>query len=126
MFKYLSILFLFSCAITTPAENIANNNISYGAAKKNLVTGSTTQSDVLKLFGNPDNMTFEKDGEIWVYSRFKVESSSDSTSSFGNILLAGARQKSNQSTTSVKTLTILLEFDGSGTLKDFSMRTGGY
>ncbi|MET0046766.1 MAG: hypothetical protein ABW066_03155, partial [Sedimenticola sp.] len=104
MRRYILLIFLgflpvLSGCLTTPQK--ANDQqpssialppsqpeISYGAVKKHLVIGKTTQADVLRLFGSPNNMTLDSSGdELWIYDKVKstISSSGERDSSGGYI-----------------------------------------
>lgn len=119
-------------------------DISYGAIKKNLKIGTSTQADVIKQFGSPNNMTYQGKGrgELWIYDRIQTESmtQTEATSAgvaFGGIAGAGggavgasigssSNRSATRSTSSVRMLTVILEFEEGGTLIDISARQGGY
>lgn len=111
---------------TTPIKNNESGNITYGMAKKHIVIGKTSQEDVIKLFGSPDNMVMKKNKEIWIYDRFRVESSSSSSSGYGTLILLGGSTNSSNTSTYTKTITIIIDFNETGIVEDFNMRVGGY
>ncbi|MCK5581806.1 MAG: hypothetical protein KAJ18_11105 [Candidatus Omnitrophica bacterium] len=102
------------------------SNLTYGMAKKNIIIGETTQADVIKLFGSPDNMILKDGKEMWIYDRFRVESESSSSSGYGTILVAGASGTSSKNSSYVKTITIIIDFDSDSVVEDYNMRVGGY
>lgn len=113
------------CAAENSSEPLGNT-LTYGMVKKNIKIGQSTQEDVVKLFGSPDNMVMRKTKEIWVYDRYRVETDTSTSSGYGTILLAGGGQSSTTSSTRVKTITVIFDFNPSGIVEDFSMRVGGY
>ena len=61
-------------SINVPENSIQETSLSYGAIKKYLKIGVTTQADILKFFGSPNNMTTSSSGnEIWVYDKVRTE-----------------------------------------------------
>ena len=110
----------------TPMKHNGDGNITYGMAKKYVVIGKTSQEDVIKLFGSPDNMVMKKNKEIWIYDRFRVESSSKSSSGYGTLILIGGSSRSSNTSTHTKTITVIIDFDEDGIVEDFNMRVGGY
>ena len=118
-------------------------SLSYGMIKKNLTVGSTTQADVLTLFGSPNNMTTSGRGnEIWVYDKVRTELSSDSQRSsvgggvgvgagFGGGAVGGMIGGSNSTSSSsmvssTNTLTVIMEFNKRNILVDYSARQGRF
>ena len=143
---------LFSgCASQSSLERPVDGNdvqkgvdISYGAIKKNLKIGISTQADVIKKFGSPNNMTYQgkSHGELWIYDRIQTESMTQTEAvsagvAFGGIAGTGggaigasiggsSNRSAIRSSSSVRMLTVILEFEESGTLIDISARQGGY
>ncbi len=103
-----------------------NGKITYGMVKKHIEIGKTSQEDVIKLFGSPDNMVMNKKKEMWIYDRFRVETSSKSSSGYGTLLLLGGSSSSSQSSAHTKTITVIIDFDEEGIVEDLNMRVGGY
>jgi hypothetical protein len=120
---------------TTQAEGI-----SLGLVRKELKIGTSTQEDVIRRFGSPTNivMSGSGKGEIWIYDQIRTEaitqlSSQQSSAAIGagggSIgVAAGTRNANSKSftTSTVRTLTVILDFDPTGKLVDISARQGGY
>ena len=102
------------------------STLTYGMVKKNIKIGQSTQEDVVRLFGSPDNMVMRKNKEIWIYDRYRVETDTSSVSGYGTIILAGGSKSSTTTSTRVKTITVIIDFNTAGVVEDFSMRVGGY
>ena len=118
------VLWFIGCSL--PKAEPQSNSITYGMVKKHITVGSTSQADVVKLFGSPDNMVMKKQQEMWIYDRFRVEASSSSSSGYGTLILLGGMSGRSSSSTRTETLTVIIEFDKSGIVEDYSMRVGGY
>jgi len=122
------------CVQSSPNTNIQNapitknenGNITYGMVKKHIVIGKTSQEDIIKLFGSPDNMVMKKNKEIWIYDRFRVENSSSSSSGYGTLILLGGSSNTSNTSTHTKTITVIIDFDEESIVEDFNMRVGGY
>lgn len=126
------------------AKEITNTSgISYGLIKRDLVVGQSTQEDVIKKFGSPNNMVYKgKGGELWIYDQIQTESTSQVDASRSGVTVGGYAggtgggagvlggvQNSNsvmKNTSSIRTLTVILEFNEKGVLLDVSARQGGY
>ncbi len=119
------------------------SGISYGLIKRELVVGVSTQSDVIKKFGSPNNMVYDAGGvELWIYDQIQTETTSQGESSTSGISIGGigggaggilgasvgnkSSQNTNKTTSSVRTLTVILDFNAKGILVDISARQGGY
>ena len=130
-------------SINVPENSIQETSLSYGAIKKYLKIGVTTQADILKLFGSPNNMTTSSSGnEIWVYDKIRTElSTTAEKGTAGGIIgggigigsggvgaaVGGSESKSKTNVISTtNTLTVIMEFNGNNILIDYSARQGRY
>lgn len=140
------VLALWGCGTTTidqrPSQLDAGAErslLSYGMVKKLLVAGKTSQSEVVKAFGAPNNMTYAPGGsELWIYDHVRTETTTAAASSRAGIGIGsgagqgviGAGLSGSSSSTvhssSVRTLTVIIEFDRSGIVTSHSARVGGY
>jgi len=60
-----------------PARTEPPSRLSYGAITSTVKVGTTTQLDLLELFGGPNIATLDSDGmETWVYERTASETTS--------------------------------------------------
>ncbi len=117
--------------------------LSFGAVKRNLRVGVSTQADVLRQLGSPNNMTLTGRGrEIWVYDRIRTEMETTGASHsaggrigfgalagnalFGASFGAGEAKSRSSLVSSTKTLTVILEFDENQVLRDLAVREGRY
>ena len=130
-------------SINVPENSIQGTSLSYGAIKKYLKIGVTTQADILKLFGSPNNMTTSSSGnEIWVYDKVRTELSTTAEKGTaggivgggigigsGGVGAAAGGSKSKSTTNLVSTtntLTVIMEFNEKNILIDYSARQGRY
>lgn len=117
--------------------------LSFGAVKRNLRIGQSTQADVIRTLGSPNNMTLNGAGrEIWIYDRIntRIDTTGFRTgagaklglgtvgSALGAGLLFDLGESRNDSsmTAQTKSLTIILEFDDRQVLRDMAAREGRY
>lgn len=117
--------------------------LSFGAVKRHLRIGQSTQADVIRTLGSPNNMTLNGRGrEIWIYDRIntRIDTSAFRTGAgaklglgmIGSALGAGmlfdlGESRSDSSMTSqTRTLTVILEFDDAHVLRDMLVREGRY
>lgn len=121
-----------------------DEGISYGAIKRYLKIGVSTQADVIRKFGSPNNMTYQgKDrGELWVYDRIQTESMTQTEAASAGVAVGGiagasrsavgasigssSHRSETRASSSVRMLTVILEFDKDGALIEISARQGGY
>lgn len=99
------------------------SNLTYGMAKKEIIKGTTTQDDILKLFGAPNIMTKNKSGEeVWTYDKVSYESSGTSSGIF--FIIGAYGGESARSGT--RTMTLMITFDDKNVVKDYSVITTAF
>ena len=125
MKKYLAItiawlLLLSGCASVQPVQK---SNLTPGMAKAKIITGQTTQNEILEIFGSPNIITKNKSGnEVWTYDKVSIESGASQVQ--GTLLIVGG--VGVRSSTSARTFTLMIEFDDNNVVKDFSYRSSAF
>lgn len=90
-----------------------------GVVKSQLVKGSTTQAEVLKLFGAPNLVSKNKTSqEVWSYNKMSVENKAGSTDFF-------AGQRASQSSSN-RSFDLIITFDENDVISDYSVVSTTY
>jgi hypothetical protein len=115
---------IFSCA-TFPQkeENDTRSNLTAGMVKKEIIKGKTNQAEVLTLFGSPNLVTMNSEGEeVWNYNRMSY---STKTGNDGASLLffGGSRA---MSTATTKSFDLIITFDETDIVKTYSVISASY
>jgi len=100
-----------------PSEQPDKSNLTAGMAKSTIVPGTTTQAEIMEIFGPPDLVTRRDGSEIWTYDKtwYEVRSSG----SYATILIVGGSQRSSSSS-SVSTMMIVY-FTSDDIVKDYKL-----
>ncbi len=110
IFSLIALLAVFStgCVTQSTKNNHTDKNITVGTVQKEIRVGMSA-SEVVVVLGSPNIVTSnEIDGETWVYDKISQEVNYESASSFASLLLIGGTEKSGSSSTSQRTLTIVI------------------
>jgi hypothetical protein len=108
------------CASNQPVQK---SNLSYGTVKKNIIKGTTNQSDIVSLLGSPNLVTKNRSGdEVWTYTRQSYDSNSGAWGG-GVILFGGGEAFSN---TAASSFDLVLTFDEKDVVKDYSVVSSQY
>lgn len=130
-------------AISAPPAQSGASALSYGTVTSRVLKGSTTQADLLQLFGGPNISTMDNDGvETWVYERSVSQTDVSSRSQswqaaaglgvfFGHVSAnaeAGGGQAATAASTtaSFRSLTVIVKFNQNKTVKDYSVRASQF
>ncbi len=113
--------------------------LSYGMVKKIIENGKTTQAEIVKYFGAPNNMTYTANGdEMWVYDHVRTETTTSASRTGGGIIIGGLvgpvaagvggsnAASSGSHISMTRTLTVIIEFNRAGIVQSHSARVGGY
>jgi hypothetical protein len=124
--------------ITSP-DPAQPSALSYGLVTSQVRKGVTTQLELVQLFGSPNISTFDSAGiESWVYERTVTQTEVQSNARtaqaaanlgvfFGNAQ-GGANAATGQSnaagstTTSIRSITVIVKFGPNKTVSDYSVR----
>ena len=134
------VLMLCACMSAQDHREAVSDNssdrISVGTVQREIRVGMSS-SDVVEALGSPNMVTTDdKRRETWVYDKVSTESVVSSSSGgvnamilggFSNILLGGGasgnvNRSAGASSSSQKTLTIIIKFDENHKVRDFSYR----
>ncbi len=125
----------------TPATTAGS--LSYGGVTSQVQRQKTTQFELLQMFGGPNISTTDGEGnEVWVYERAVTETERQARSEgwqaaanlglfFSSVQLGGGgttgRSSSSGSTsTSYRSLTVIVKFNADKTVKEYSVRASQF
>jgi len=98
----------------------STSNLTVGKVQGEIKIGMPA-SDVAAVLGSPNIVTTdEKRREVWIYDKVSSNRVNTSNSAFGSLIILGASSQQAQSTSSQKTLTIIIKFDEQKMVRDFA------
>lgn len=116
------ILLLCSCSsyrYGAGEENIQKSNLTFGMVKSKIVKGTTTQAEILKIFGAPNMVTKNKsDNEVWSYNRMSSVSKGGQT-----VFLFGEKASVSSSSQSFD---LIITFNENDIVEDYSVISTSY
>ena len=118
----INVLMVSACKHPTNAGPDGNaRNLTVGTVQGEIKIGMPA-SDVVAILGSPNIVTTdEQRREVWVYD--KVSSNRvDTANSIGGsiIIFGGSSSKQRESTSTQKTLTIIIKYDEQKMVRDFA------
>jgi len=119
---------LLGCSAQSHRNAIHDNpdKITVGTVQKEIKVGMSG-SDVVSVLGSPNMVTSDsKHRETWVYDKVSTEEVYSSSKGGLGIILAGFISESGASSTSQRTLTIIIKFDENGLVRDYSYRQSSF
>lgn len=139
-------MLLFGCMTAeqhkAAVANPAGDRVTVGTVQREIKVGMSS-ADVIAVLGSPNIVTTdEQRRESWVYDKFATERAySTSSGGVSSLILGGAAvgagilggtagagvsQNAGASSTSQRTLTIVIKFDPQHRVRDFAYRTSSF
>lgn len=110
-------------ASTAPAET---DRLTLGTVQSEIRAGMSG-AEVAAVLGAPNIVTTdERRRETWVYDRISTERIASSSGAYGTLLVVGGSSSSGSARTSQRTLTVIIKFDESKRVRDFSYRSSSF
>lgn len=119
-FALMALPACFNHAGSSAGPDANASNLTVGKVQGEIKEGMPA-SDVAAILGSPNIVTTdEKRREVWIYD--KVSSNRvDTRNSFGGgIIILGGSTRQSESTTTQKTLTIIIKYDEMKKVRDFA------
>lgn len=144
--KYAVIMALFVSAVSSVSYSQtfidkadAPNTLTHGMAQMTLHVGTTTQLEVLETFGGPNVSTLDAQGnEVWIYDRQATVSTSGNSGFSIGMLLGGSggavgglgglgfNSSKSKSTSTQRTMTLIIKFGPDKRVTDFKSRSSSF
>lgn len=104
-----------------------NSNLTQGNVQLNVVTGETTKSQVLEVFGAPNVTTRDGEGkEVWTYQRQAQVNQAYGQSGGWSVLITGKSTAVSGFESSSRMITLILKFDANDVVSDFNSRSSNF
>ena len=118
----LLLLALLAACQTTKREDVGGKNLTTGVVQKEIRTGMASAS-VVEALGSPNIVTTDEEGrEVWVYERFAREVVTAENNYWVIAIWGGQRS----STSSQRSLTVIVKFDKKGRVRDFAYHSSTF
>ncbi len=98
-------------------EPAAPSNLTAGMVKKTIEKGTTTQAEVLEVFGPPDLVTHKDDLQVWTWDKIRYEVTS--SGSYLTVLIAGVGGQ--RASSSSQSTMLIIYFDAQDIVRDYRL-----
>jgi outer membrane protein assembly factor BamE (lipoprotein component of BamABCDE complex) len=113
----LSVLLFPACATQ---QEPSPKQLTVGTVQSEIKIGMTA-SQVAEALGSPNIVTTdEKRREVWIYDKVSSNRVDTRSSSYGTLIILGGSSRSGSSTSTQKTMTIIIKFDEDKMVRDFA------
>ncbi|THB64994.1 MAG: hypothetical protein D6E12_13590 [Desulfovibrio sp.] len=130
IFLFLLISLLAGCvSAQSHREEVRDDTgdrVTVGTVQREIRVGMSG-AEVIEALGSPNVVsTDEHRREVWVYDKFATERVTSGGSAGVWLLVVGGGQHASASSTSQRTLTIIVKFDEQGLVRDFAYRQSSF
>lgn len=135
IFLLLVAITVIGCSNTqTDVVPTQKSNLTVGMVKSKVVEGKSTQNDIIELFGAPNLVTTNSQGnEVWTYSKSSYSGKSSSGTVNAGILGTGAilgvfggSASSAISNTSTSSFDFIITFNKQGIVEKYKIISSSY
>ena len=107
-------------------QNDSTDRVTVGTVQKEIKVGLSA-AEVAAALGSPNIVsTDEERREVWIYDKIASDRVVSQDSGFGSILILGSSGVRGASSSSQRTLTIIIKFDNDNKVRDFSYHTSRF
>ena len=113
---------ILSACMKHPTDQSPGNpsNLTVGTVQKSIKIGMPA-SDVAAILGSPNIVTTDENRrEVWIYDKVSSNRVDTANSRYGTLIILGGSTSQNESSSTQKTLTIIIKYDEDKKVRDFS------
>ncbi|MBK8977693.1 MAG: hypothetical protein IPM29_17440 [Planctomycetes bacterium] len=115
----VSSLWLVACTGPEPADDGPGARRLSTALVDARIEKGMSSGEVLEVLGTPNiQATDGEGGRVWTWDKVSTDRVDERSSVFGTLLVLGASSSSRSSSTTQRTLTIVIKFDADDRVKD--------
>jgi len=104
----------------------SDKTLTVGRVQREIRVGMTN-TEVAEVLGSPNVVTTDAQRrEVWVYDKIATESAVSSSQGGIGILILGVAGSTGASSTTQRTLTVIVKFDDKGKVRDFASHTSRF
>lgn len=107
-------------------QDDSGDRMTVGKVQKEIRVGMSG-AEVAQVLGSPNIVsTDEERREVWIYDKIATDRAQSSSSGGVNVLILGVGSSAAASSTSQRTLTVIIKFDNGGKVRDFAYHTSRF
>jgi outer membrane protein assembly factor BamE (lipoprotein component of BamABCDE complex) len=127
---FLSFLFLSGCSTASShlnqVESDAGDRVTVGKVQREIRIGMPS-SQVIEVLGSPNIVSTDENRlEVWVYDKIATDVSYSNSNGGVWLILGTVGGNSGATSTSQRTLTIVIKFDADKKVRDFAYHSSSF
>lgn len=104
----------------------SSDRMTVGKVQREVRIGMSN-AEVAQILGSPNIVsTDEERREVWIYDKIATDYAQSASRGGVNILILGVGASSGASSSSQRTLTVIIKFDNVGKVRDFAYHTSRF
>ena len=119
----LTVLLITGCGATShraAVQDDSTDRMTVGKVQREIRVG-ISGAEVAQVLGSPNIVsTDEQRREVWIYDKIATDRAESTSVGGVNLLILGTSGSAGASSTSQRTLTVIIKFDNSGKARDFA------
>ncbi|MBI4232381.1 outer membrane protein assembly factor BamE [Candidatus Peregrinibacteria bacterium] len=105
-------------------ENV--DRLTVGKVQKEIRVGMTS-AQVVEVLGSPNIVTTDEERrEVWAYDKVATDVTYSQSHGYATLILIGTSRPSGSSSSTQRTLTVVVKFDQEGKVRDFSYHSSQF
>ncbi len=107
-------------------QDTSGDRVTVGSVQREIKLGMSG-ADVAKALGSPNIVTTDDERrEVWIYDKFSTDTTVSGSSGYGTLIILGTSSTSGSSSTTQRTLTVIIKFDKEKKVRDFAYHTSRF
>ena len=107
-------------------QDDSGDRVTVGNVQREIKMGMAG-SDVARVLGSPNIVTTDDERrEVWIYDKFSTDTTVSENSGFGTLIILGSSGRAGSSSTTQRTLTVIIKFDKKKKVRDFAYHTSRF
>jgi outer membrane protein assembly factor BamE (lipoprotein component of BamABCDE complex) len=107
-------------------QDDSGDRVTVGNVQREIKIGMAG-SDVARILGSPNIVTTDDERrEVWIYDKFSTDTTVSENSGFGTLIILGSSGRAGSSSTTQRTLTVIIKFDKEKKVRDFAYHTSRF
>ncbi|TRZ95879.1 outer membrane protein assembly factor BamE [bacterium] len=129
-YLFLSLLFLSGCSTASShlnqVKSDAGDRVTVGKVQREIRVGMSS-AQVIEVLGSPNIVSTDENRlEVWVYDKIATDVSYSSSNGGVWLILGAVGGNSGATSTSQRTLTIVIKFDADKKVRDFAYHSSSF
>lgn len=104
----------------------STDRLTLGTIQQQIRVGMTS-AQVAEILGAPNMVTTDDQRrEVWVYDKIATQTAASASAGGLGLLIVGVGSSAGVESTSQRTLTVIIKFDDTGHVRDYSYRSSAF